>query len=98
MTIKVLKLMTGEEVIGDVDMAQVALRVTNAMNIIAQADPSGKMRVGMAPFATFAEGKDVYVYPHAVVADYDPALDILNEYNRLFGSGIQIATAADMPR
>jgi hypothetical protein len=98
MTIKVLKLVTGEEVMGDIDVANASLAVTNAVNIIAQPDPSGKMRVGMAPFAAFTADKVVHIYPHAIIADYEPALDILNEYNRVFGSGIQIATAADMPR
>jgi hypothetical protein len=95
----IIKMITGEEVIAEAEpSAHGYLELTNAMTIIARPDESGNVRMGMVPFAQFTTDKKVRVYPHAIMADYEPALEILNQYNRLFGTGIQIATADMMPR
>ena len=99
MTILIIKFITGEEVIAETEASPHGyLELKNAMSLIARPDESGSVRMGMIPFAQFSENKKVRVYPHAIVADYEPALEILNQYNRLFGSGIQLATADMMPK
>jgi hypothetical protein len=99
MTTLIIKMITGEEVIAETEASpQGYLELTNAMSLIGRPDETGNVRMAMVPYAQFATSKKVRVYPHAIMADYEPALEILNQYNRLFGTGIQIATADMMPK
>lgn len=99
MTILVIKFVTGEDVICEAAATPHGyLELTNAMTLIARQDESGQVRMGMVPFAPYSSEKTIRVYPHAIMADYEPALELMNQYNRAFGSGIQIATADMMPK
>ena len=92
MTVMVIRLASSEDVIGDVSAGEGALLIKNPMVIMSRHDPeTQQMKVGMMPFAPFSAGESVQIYPHAVMADYEPQRDLLNEYNRMFGSGIVIA-------
>lgn len=93
MTVMVIRLASSEDIIGDVSAGEGALIVKNPMTIMSRMDPeTQQMRVGLMPFAPFAESESIQVYPHAVLADYEPQRDLLNEYNRMF-SGIVIASS-----
>jgi hypothetical protein len=46
--------------------------------------------VGIAPYMPYAEGK-VTIRITAIAAEADADQKLVNEYNRLFGSGIVIA-------
>lgn len=93
MDVRIFKLSTGEDVVAEVATIEEAyIRVKNPMVVMLRQDPSGGgMKAGMIPFAPFADGDTVSIYAHAVVAGYSPAQDMLNEYNRIFGSGIVVA-------
>jgi hypothetical protein len=39
----------------------------------------------------YAEFGKVYVYKTAIAADCEPDVQMVNEYNRIYGSGIEIA-------
>jgi hypothetical protein len=52
--------------------------------------------LGMMPYMPYVSG-NVILSTHAIAAEGDPDVKLVNEYNRLFGSGIQIASAADLP-
>lgn len=97
--IMVLKLSSGEEVLGEVISVGTTIRMKNPTAIITRADPqTGNLSVGLMPFASFSADKTVDIYPHAVVADYTPEQEMCNEYNRRFGAGIVIAGANDLPK
>jgi hypothetical protein len=97
--IMIIKVNSGEEILGEVVEVGTTLKVKNPMVILARPDPStGQMSVGLMPFAPFSDDKTVDIYPHAIVADYTPEQEMLNEYNRRFGSGIVIAAANDLPQ
>ena len=90
--VMILKLISGEEVMGEVKAHDSGyLIVKNPANLIARNE-NGQVKVGMAPFSPFTEEDTIHIYPHAVMADYKPAGQLRNEYSRLFGSGIQIAS------
>jgi hypothetical protein len=50
----------------------------------------GGVGVGIAPYMPYAEGK-ISIRTTAIAAEGDPDQKLVNEYNRLFGSGIVIA-------
>jgi hypothetical protein len=93
MNIRIFKISTGEDVIAEVAVTDEAyIKVKNPMVVMIRQDPNtGQMKAGMIPFAPFSDSDTVNIYAHAVVSSYDAAQDILNEYNRIFGSGIVVA-------
>ena len=95
----VLKLTSGEEVLGEVVSVGATIKLKNPTAIITRADPqTGNLNVGLMPFAPWSADKTIDVYPHAVVADYEPEQEMCNEYNRRFGAGIVIAGANELPK
>ena len=92
--IQVVKLTTGEDIIGDVTESEIDGRgflVINKPAIIMMMPKPGsetEFGVGLAPYAPFSKEHKVPVFPQHVVSIYDPGKDILNAYNEKYGSGI----------
>lgn len=94
--IKILKLVTGEELLGDVD------EIANQLNqlkfvkpCILQLVPSrnNPEQVGMAliPYASYAKDHTIMVDKDSVVWEQEPMDEVRNQYNSIFGNGIVLA-------
>lgn len=93
MTIKVFRMINGEELIASVKSeTDGGFETTKPASIMLQQTPDGKMGVGIAPYMPYANG-DIFIYRSAVAAEALPDVAMENEYNRIFGSGIQIVSA-----
>jgi hypothetical protein len=91
--VKVYKLTTGEEVIGDVvNDSDSSLELKNPAQIILQRTENG-MGLAIAPFMPYSS-ENVTLYRIAIVSECEPDINLVNEYNKIFGSGIQIAPAS----
>lgn len=91
---KVYKLSSGEEIIAEVfNILGEVIILKNPAIIIMQQTQQG-MGIGLAPFMPYAEEEKVTISKSAVVAEAIPATNMVNEYSRIFGSGIQIAPAS----
>jgi hypothetical protein len=91
--IRIIKLMTGEEIIGDVSAQPTGVVEIKSPMILAPAqdEMSGKVKLNFLPYAAYGiPDKTIGIYPHAIAADYEPTPDLANHYNTTFGSGIQI--------
>lgn len=92
-----IKMIGGDDLIGKVlNETTETIEMEHPAAIVIQRDQSGKMGVGLAPWAPFAESGRVTLFKNAIAArcNIDSALE--NEWSRLFGSGIQIASAATL--
>ncbi len=91
--IVVFKLVSGEEMIGEVfnhyDSHHV---IKNAAVIMLQRTEQG-VGVALMPYMPYCDG-NVSFYKQAIVAVGEPSQNMVNEYNRLYGSGIQVAPAS----
>jgi hypothetical protein len=95
MTIKVFKLISGEELIADTtSSSEAGYHLETPASIMLQQTENG-MAVGLAPYMPYVSGK-VYLNKTAIAAEGEPADAMRNEYSRLFGSGIQIAPAGSV--
>lgn len=92
MAIRIIKLVSKEEIIGDVVGTDGVVTIENPMILVPFQDEKKQVRINFIPYAAFAEGSkpSIGIYPHAIAADYVPAEDIANHYRSSFGSGIQI--------
>lgn len=94
MKIKVFKLISGEEIIAEVfNVLGECIELKNPATIVIQQTQKG-MGVGLAPYMPYAEDEKVTLYKAAIASEATPALNMINEYSRIFGSGIQIAPAS----
>lgn len=91
--VKVFRMINGEELIAEIfNYYDTTVELKNPAQIMLQRTDTG-MGVGIAPYMPYASG-NIHVYKNAIAADCDPDQNLVNEYNRIFGSGIQIAPAS----
>jgi len=94
MKVLTLKLVTGEEVLGEIESeSETEFVLVNAVGIAVVRGKDGQPNVGFAPFPIHAEqktGATVALNKKSVVYSYVPAQDFVNNYNQIFGSGIVI--------
>ena len=92
--VKVFKLINGEELISEVfNTYEGQYELKNPANIMLQPTQNGQMGVGIAPYMPYANG-NVKLNWTAIASEADPDQSMINEYNRIFGSGIEIAPAS----
>lgn len=91
--IKVFKLINGEELISEVKESGVGYEMTSPASIMMQQTPDGKVGVGIAPYMPYASGK-VTLHRTAIAGEADADQKMANEYNRVFGSGIEVVPAS----
>jgi hypothetical protein len=92
MDIQILKLVTGEEVLSEIESQDESCYVlVNPVGIAVVRGKDGKPSVGLAPFPLHAEqktGATIAITKKNVVYSYVPAEDFIKNYNQIFGTGI----------
>jgi len=92
MDIIVLKLITGEDVLGEVQSStETEWIIENPVGIAVVRGQNGQPNVGFAPFPIHApqvKGSIISLHKKHVVYHYTPAEDFITNYNQIFGSGI----------
>jgi len=91
MTIKVLKLFTGEEILGEIVEGADFYTIKNPVGISIVRGQNGQPNVGFSPFPLHApQTKDALfdILKSSVVYSYVPAEDFITNYNQIFGAGI----------
>jgi hypothetical protein len=94
--VKVFKLINGEEIIAEIfnNFAD-HFELKTPAQIVMQQTKDG-VGVAMAPYMPYATG-NIELHKHAIASSGTPDVKMENEYSRLFGSGIQIASAGSVP-
>lgn len=93
MMIKILKLITGEELITEViSSSDHGYKIENPATIVVKQTNAG-MGVALAPFLAYTKGA-VSLAKHAVAVEAEADDQLVNEYNRIFGAGIVVAPAS----
>ena len=92
MNIIAFKLVTGEDILGEIEAStETELVIVNPVGIAVVRGKDGQPNIGFSPFPLHSEQKpDVTIafnYKH-IVYKYTPAEDFITNYNKIFGSGI----------
>lgn len=99
MGVKVYRLISGEDIVADVsEETPMEFVFKNPAAIVVQQTTDGRVGAAFAPFAPFAKDNVVHIYKTAIAGHMEVDVKLINEYNRIFGSGIMIATASEMPK
>ncbi len=89
--IKIIKLITGEEMIGDMSQSGDNVTVSNPATVHLVPNQAGTMGIAMVPFAPYAEDDDFLFSLSHIMTVYTPGTDLRNQYSQRFGSGIVVA-------
>lgn len=99
--VRVLRLMSGEDIVATVldsdnlDYSKVRLKDPQLM--LMQPAGEGRLSFMFVPFFPFVKERVVEVAKTYVVVYHEPATEILNKYNELYGSGLIIAQPGTVP-
>jgi len=92
MKIIALKLVTGEDVLGEIESQdETMLVLTNPVGIAVVRGKDGQPNIGFSPFPIHSEQKkdSIILFAHKhIVYTYTPAEDFITNYKQIFGSGI----------
>ena len=100
MAVKLLRLKSGEDIVAEHVQGKIGQNITieNPAMIMPMGDGRGnQVQVGLAPWQPFSAEKRFDVPGDWVLLMTEPAPDIVNNYNQIFGSGIvvpQVNTSA----
>jgi hypothetical protein len=92
MIVIALKLVTGEEVLGEIQSeSETEYVIENPVGISIVRGPDGKPNVGFSPFPLHAvqkTGAIICLSKKSVAYSYEPAEDFVTNYKSIFGAGI----------
>jgi hypothetical protein len=92
MKILAFKLITGEDVLGEVESeSETEFVLVNPVGIAVVRGKDGNPNIGFSPFPIHSEQKTDATIAFAkknVVYSYSPAEDFIRNYNQIFGAGI----------
>lgn len=90
MNVKLLRLQTGEDIMGDVVINENGdFVIENPCMVYVRPNSTNTgANVGLTRWMPYAESKTFTLDPKWVVIITEPATDLANEYNKAFGSGL----------
>lgn len=87
--IKVIKLSTGEELIGEIDNNYV-IKNPCILQMVPSRSDSNKAAMALIPYANYLDGLTIEISTEHIVWEGEPVEELYNQYNSIFGSGIQL--------
>jgi len=100
MAVKLLRLKSGEDIVAEHVQGKIGQNITieNPAMLMPMSDGRGnQVQVGLAPWMPFSAEKRFDLPGDWILLMTDPAPDLVNNYNQVFGSGIvvpQVNTSA----
>ena len=88
MSVKIIRLNSGEEVIGNIEIDEKYCTIKKPCIII----PTGQGQIGLMPWLAYGEvGEEgVQVKESFVAFTFEPSAQLRNEYSQVFGSGLVV--------
>ena len=90
--IKLLRLKSGEDIVTDIvgENSEFLIVKNPAMLMPVGDGRGGSVQIGLTAWMPFSEAKDFEVPRDWILITTEPAQDIVNNYNQVFGSGIVV--------
>ena len=97
--IEVIKLVTGEEIVGDTKYEQnkVIVKKPCAVMLINSKSTPDQHSMALIPYAGYTKDHIICIDKRSIVWNAELQDDVYNQYNAIFGTGIQIVSG-DIPR
>lgn len=90
--IKIYKLITSEEVVGEAkeDGDNITIKQPCAIMLLASRSTPDNHSMALVPYAGYTKSHEVSIKKSAIVWEAEVAEELYNQYNMIFGTGIQI--------
>ena len=89
MAIKILKLISSEDIIGDYEERDSeSITIIKPAKLVMYPTDDGGVAIAIIPWAPFSDDKDIPIRKDCIIASMYPSDEIKNEYNERFGNGI----------
>jgi hypothetical protein len=88
--IKIIKLTTGEEIMGDVN-EDYAIREPAILQMVPSRTDPNKAAMALIPYSPYSKNNRLELNAEHIIWESEPVEELYNQYNSIFGSGIQIA-------
>jgi hypothetical protein len=99
--VKILKFMSGEEVVGQITKSPegslITMKKPCAIMLIGSKSSPDQHSMALIPYAAYTKDHEIEIDARHVMWEAELADDVLNQYNSLFGSGIQIVSGHQNP-
>lgn len=93
MNISCIKLVSGEELVGDVtNTLQGEVQISQPLMVVIMPTGQGSFQVGLAPYLPYTEEKTFVYRKESVILQFEPNLQMQNQYKEMTGQGIVIAS------
>lgn len=94
--IKVIKLVTGEEIVGDLkyDGDKITITKPCAVMLVSSRSTPDNHSMALVPYAGYTLDHTIEIVKNHIVWTAELQEDVYNQYNMIFGSGIQILSGA----
>lgn len=92
--IKIVKLVTGEELIGDItDAIGGSIKISKPcmLHLVPSRSDSQQPAIALIPYAAYVDGHSVVVESKSIIWSEEPVQELYNQYNSIFGSGLVVA-------
>lgn len=97
--VRLLKLITSEEIVGNCSKkgSKIYIEKPCAIMLISSKSTPDQHSMALIPYAAYAKDHKIEIEKRQVVWEAELEDDVLNQYNALFGTGIQIVSG-EIPR
>jgi hypothetical protein len=94
--IRIGKLATGEEVVGEYTDNGDTYTIKNACAIayVPSREQPGQQAMGLIPYAAYTKDHQITVGKDKIIWIEELVEEVYNQYNQIFGSGIQVIKGA----
>lgn len=91
MDIKVFKLVTGEEILGElIEITDKAVTLKNPVAVVMQRMQNGETGLGFMPFMAYVANKTVVFNQDKIILAAEVDETVSGQYNTIFGAGIVV--------
>lgn len=90
--VKVLKLTTGEEIVGDVEINsdKFTIKKPCALQLVPSRTNPEQPMMALIPYAPYTENHSILVDRNHIVWCEPPLKELYNQYNSIFGTGLVV--------
>ena len=96
--INIVKLVTGEELIGTVERTQdhIVIKSPCLLQVVPSRNNPEQPTMGIFPYASYTKNHKVNISLNFVIWSEEPVQELYNQYNTIFGSGIVVADGSNV--
>ena len=95
MDIKIVKLVSGETIVGKVNRGEKeVVKISSPAVLMTIPSEDGRMAMALMPWIPFSPDKEVKINKTQVLFIVNPTAALQNEYSTNFGSGVVVPDAA----